>query len=79
MTKSINPFPHNLKECNLLLSKFSYDLYYDQKPLMNMAKNKCRLYLSIKKLTSVAFLNTFVFISLYFYSIMKKKKAFLVN
>jgi hypothetical protein len=26
MTKSINPFPYKLKEWNLLLSKFSYDL-----------------------------------------------------
>jgi hypothetical protein len=40
-----------------------HDLSYNQKPLMNMAKNRCEHYLSIKKLTSIAFL----FIHLFFW------------
>ncbi len=44
-----NPFPYSPKDWILLLSKISYGFNYNQMHAMNMAKHRCKNYLSIKE------------------------------
>jgi hypothetical protein len=63
MAQKNSLFPCSSKDWILLHSKISYGFEYNEMHAMNMAKHRCKLYLSIKFfLTLIAFLNAFLLV-----------------